>query len=370
VTVRLEGVAKIFPDGTAALSDLDLDAGEEELLVLVGPSGSGKSTVLRLVAGLDSPTRGRIHIDGRDVTELEPQARDVAMVFQSYALYPHKTVAENIAFPLRVRGITTEEIGTKVEHVARLLDIADLVHRKPAQLSGGQRQRVALARAVVREPKAFLLDEPLSNLDPAMRQHTRRELAHLHRQLGVTTLYVTHDQEEAMTLGDRVAVLRNGRLEQAAPPMELYHRPATRFVASFIGSPPMNFFECRLTRTSDGTELHAPGAGLHVSLGPSTSREIDAARSSVIVGIRPYDVEHVTAGEPAAFRGVVELVEPRGNDMVVSARPAAHEASPDRPTLVAVLPAEAGITEGEPFAARFPSDRLHFFDPASGARLG
>jgi multiple sugar transport system ATP-binding protein len=368
MTVQLEGVAKVFADGTAALVDLDLRVGAEELLVLVGPSGSGKSTVLRIVAGLETPTRGRVHIDGRDVTDLEPQRRDVAMVFQSYALYPHKTVAENIAFPLRVRGVTADESRAKVERVTRLLDIADLANRRPAQLSGGQRQRVALARAVVREPKAFLLDEPLSNLDPAMRQHTRGELARLHRQLGTTTLYVTHDQEEAMTLGDRVAVLRNGRLEQVAHPMDLYRRPLTRFVASFIGSPPMCFFECRLARAADRVDLHDE-AGLRLNLDVRAVPQLAGAPATLIVGVRPHDVERATVDAQASFRGVVDLVEPRGSDVVVRARPLARAPGRDDGALVAVLPAETRIAEGAPFAARFPVERLHFFDPSNGARL-
>jgi multiple sugar transport system ATP-binding protein len=368
VTVELEGVAKVFADGTEALVDLDLRAEADELLVLVGPSGSGKSTVLRIVAGLESPTRGRVFIRGRDVTDLAPQRRDVAMVFQSYALYPHKTVAENVAFPLRVRSVPSEEIRAKVERVTRLLDIADLGNRRPSQLSGGQRQRVALARAIVREPKAFLLDEPLSNLDPTMRQHTRAELARLHRRLGVTTLYVTHDQEEAMTLGDRVAVLRDGRLEQVASPMELYARPLTRFVASFIGSPPMSLFACHLTRAADRVQLD-DDMGLHLDLAASAVPQLVGAPSTVIVGIRPHDVERVAGDEEASFRGVVELVEPRGSDVVVRATPLADDAARDGGALVAVLPSDSRIAEGAPFAARFPVERLHCFDPVSGARL-
>jgi multiple sugar transport system ATP-binding protein len=367
VTVRLEGVAKVFQDGTVALADLDLEALEGELLVLVGPSGSGKSTVLRLVAGLESPTRGRILIGGHDVTSLEPQRRDVAMVFQSYALYPHKTVAENIAFPLRVRGLTDDQIRQSVERAARLLDITDLLDRKPAQLSGGQRQRVALGRAVVREPKAFLLDEPLSNLDPAMRQHTRTELARLHRRLGVTTLHVTHDQEEAMTLGDRVAVLRDGRLEQVAAPMDLYRRPATRFVASFVGSPPMNLLECRVTRAADALEL-ADGAGFRLRLPVASAPALDPAMGHVTVGVRPHDLRPVSTSDPAAFRGVVDVVEPRGSDVVVRLR-SVEDDGREAGALVVVLPAESSLDEGRPFAVMPHADRLHFFDPVTGRRL-
>jgi ABC-type sugar transport system ATPase subunit len=252
--------------------------------------------------------------------------------------------------------------------VAGVLDIGELLGRKPAQLSGGQRQRVALARAVVREPRAFLLDEPLSNLDPAMRQHTRTELARLHRRLGVTTLYVTHDQEEAMTLGDRVAVLAGGRLEQVDPPMDLYRRPATRFVASFIGSPAMNFFACRVTPADGGAVLDGE-AGVRIELDRIAAGELRTAPSSVVVGVRPHDVERVGPQDAAAFRGMVDLVEPRGSDVVVRARSPGDD-SRGSTALVAVLPADARVAEGEPFAVRFPADRLHFFDPTSGARLG
>ncbi|MGE0157778.1 MAG: ABC transporter ATP-binding protein [Gemmatimonadales bacterium] len=369
MTVRLEGVSKEFHDGTRALENLDLEAGDGELLVLVGPSGSGKSTVLRLVAGLESPTRGRVLIDGTDVTDAEPQRRDVAMVFQSYALYPHKTVAENIAFPLRVRGVPAARIAEQVERVAGLLDIADLLARKPAQLSGGQRQRVALGRAVVREPKAFLLDEPLSNLDPAMRQHTRSEIARLHRRLGVTMLYVTHDQEEAMTLGNRVAVLRDGRLEQVAAPMDLYREPRTRFVASFIGAPAMNLLECRVTRTDDGVELEGD-SGFRVRLGDVAAGALDPAGREVTLGVRPHDLEVVGPEDPAALRGVVELVEPRGSDVVVRLACAEAPARGARASAwVVVMAADAAVRVGQPLAVAAPTERLHFFDPATGLRL-
>jgi multiple sugar transport system ATP-binding protein len=361
VTVRLEGVRKVFPDGTAAVRGLDLEVGDGELLVLVGPSGSGKSTVLRMVAGLEQPSEGRVWIGGEDVTELEPQRRDVAMVFQSYALYPHKTVRENLAFGLRVRGRPASEIQGRVDAVAGLLDITELLGRKPAQLSGGQRQRVALGRAIVRTPCAFLLDEPLSNLDPTLRHRTRTELARLHRRLGVTTLYVTHDQEEAMTLGQRVAVLRGGQLEQVAPPMELYERPATRFVASFIGSPAMNLVDGRIERT-DGA-VRFVGSGVRLELAGAATRALDKAGKDVLLGIRPHDVV-TRLDEANRLRGVVELVEPRGNDVVARVK---LEASA---SLTIVLPPEPRTREGDVLDLCLPPDRLHFFDPISGKRLG
>ncbi len=239
-SITLDRISKVFPSGHAGVSDISLEIPNGEFVVLVGPSGSGKSTLLRLIAGLDRPSSGRVFIDGRDVTALPPQDRDLAMVFQSYALYPHKTVRENLAFGLRMRAVAPSEIDTRVRAVADSLRIAELLDRRPSQLSGGQRQRVALGRAIVRDPKAFLLDEPLSNLDPGLRLETRTELALLHRRLGATMVYVTHDQEEAMTLGQRVVLLRDGRVEQVGAPMELYNHPRTLFAARFLGTPPMN----------------------------------------------------------------------------------------------------------------------------------
>src|SRR5262245_46252824 len=246
--IRLDQVEKVYSNGQVAARGLDLEAADGEFLVLVGPSGCGKSTALRMVAGLETPTRGRIVIGGRDVTSLPPQERDLAMVFQNYALYPHKTVRQNLEFGLRMRQTSAAVIAERVTRVAHSLGIESYLERRPSQLSGGQRQRVALGRAIVREPQAFLFDEPLSNLDARLRVETRAELARLHRRLGATMLYVTHDQEEAMTLGNRVAVLRDGRLEQVAPPMDIYRRPANRFVAGVMGPPAMNLLPCTLRR--------------------------------------------------------------------------------------------------------------------------
>jgi ABC-type sugar transport system ATPase subunit len=284
------------------------------------------------------------------------------MVFQSYALYPHMTVRENLAFPLRVRRRPASEVAERVATVARTLEVHDLFDKRPAQLSGGQRQRVALGRALVREPKAFLLDEPLSNLDPALRLHTRSELARLHRRLRVTTLYVTHDQEEALTLGDRVAVLREGAVEQVAAPLELYRAPATRFVASFIGSPAMNLIRCRIVRAPDSIELS--GAGVRVRLEPGRAPALEPATGEVVLGVRPHDVQRAANPEDADFDGVVELVEPRGSDLVARLRAAAGD------TLAVVLPADAAVREGDRIRVRLPLERLHFFDAQSGKRLG
>ena len=257
-SITLDRVSKIYPNGQVAARDLTLEVADGELVVLVGPSGSGKSTVLRLIAGLETPTAGHIFIDGRDVTDVPPQRRDLAMVFQSYALYPHKSVRENLAFGLRVRRVAAAQIDARVRATAAALGIEALLDRKPAQLSGGQRQRVALGRAIVREPRAFLLDEPLSNLDPILRAGTRAELALLHRRLAATMVYVTHDQEEAMTLGTRVAVMRDGIVEQVAPALEVFRRPANVFVAGFVGSPGMNLWSCTCHRVGDGVRVVSP----------------------------------------------------------------------------------------------------------------
>src|ERR687894_2286271 len=258
-SVRLEGVTKTYPNGHVAAKGLDLEIRDGEFMVLVGPSGCGKSTALRMIAGLETPTGGRIMIGDRDVTALQPQDRDIAMVFQTYALYPHMTVGENLAFGLRMRGTAKDAIEPRVKEAARALGLEAVLGRRPAQLSGGQRQRVALGRAIVREPKVFLFDEPLSNLDAKLRVETRAKLARLHRRLGATVVYVTHDQEEALTLGNRIAVMRDGFLQQVAPPMELYRRPANRFVAGFVGSPGMNFLP--------GTILPGSARGNGITLG-------------------------------------------------------------------------------------------------------
>jgi ABC-type sugar transport system ATPase subunit len=343
-SIQLEQVTKTYAGGAPAVQSLTLDVPDGELLVLVGPSGSGKSTVLRLIAGLETADTGRIVIGGNDVSAVPPQRRDLAMVFQSYALYPHKTVRENMAFALKVRGVPGAEIDARVQRAAATLNIGDLLHRKPAQLSGGQRQRVALGRAIVREPKAFLLDEPLSNLDPRLRVETRAELAMLHRRLAATMVYVTHDQEEAMTLGQRIAIMRNGTLEQVGSPLDLFDRPANVFVAGFIGSPAMNIW---------------PAA----RLGSDVLGRMGAAARDRLVGVRPHDIELVSSGDADAS-GSVEIVEFLGSTTLVHVRPG------DAAELVrvAVTP-EAGVTIGDRVAIRLRRDRLHVFDRDSGQRI-
>jgi ABC-type sugar transport system ATPase subunit len=338
--ITLERVEKVFERGRGGVSDVNLEAGDGELLVLVGPSGSGKSTTLRLIAGLESPTRGRILIGGRDVTAVPPQARDLAMVFQSYALYPHLSVRDNLGFGLRMRRLGRDVIDRRVGQVAATLKIEELLDRKPAQLSGGQRQRVALGRAIVREPQAFLFDEPLSNLDAALRLETRTELALLHRRLGATMIYVTHDQEEAMKLGDRIVVMRDGRIDQAGPPTTVYSKPETLFVARFVGSPPMNV----LTR----------GLGA-----------LDVPHGRVL-GIRPHDIKLVDAeGRDADAMVTVDLVEPIGSEQHVHVT---HD-EPGGQKLIVVSPPDRLLRVGGHIGVNFRRDRLHMFDAASGRRL-
>jgi multiple sugar transport system ATP-binding protein len=348
--VRYEGVAKRFAS-TQALEPLDLRVPDGAFLAMLGPSGCGKTTALRLLAGLETPTEGRLFIGEREVTRLEPKARDVAMVFQSYALYPHKTVGDNIGYPLRVRKVAKPERRKQVEDVARLLEIDQLLDRMPRQLSGGQRQRVALARAIIRQPQAFLMDEPLSNLDALLRQQMRVELKRLQRELNVTTLYVTHDQVEAMTMADLVAVMRDGRLQQLAAPKELYRRPANLFVARFCGAPPMNVVAGELT---DGAFRHPAG---RVML------DRQARRGTVKLGFRP---EHAVLVEPGAIGtldGELYVVEPLGNETLAAVRVGED--------IVNVrLPADYAGTAGERVGVRPERGHLHLFDPDTDDALG
>ena len=304
--LRYELVCKRF--GAAdALIDLDLHAPDGCFLVMLGPSGCGKTTALRLLAGLDDPTSGRMFIGPRDVTPLQPRERDIAMVFQSYALYPHKTVAENIEYPLRIRRLSQTDRQERVQQVAKMLNIDAYLERYPRQLSGGQRQRVALARAIVRQPQAFLMDEPLSNLDAQLRFQMRAELKRLQKSLAVTTVYVTHDQLEAMTMADLIAVLSNGRLQQLATPAEIYARPANLFVASFCGSPPMNLVHGAATNG----RFHRAEGSIPVDNGPA---------SELVLGFRPEHAQITMRGAPDSFAGEIYVVEPLGSETLVSVK--------------------------------------------------
>src|SRR5438552_3862171 len=306
--IVFDHVSKRYPDGTLAVDDLDIEVNDREFMIFVGPSGCGKTTALRMVAGLEDVTDGEIRLAGAPINDTDSSERDIAMVFQSYALYPHMSAHDNISFPLRMRGMPRAEVRARVREVASLLGIEELLSKKPRELSGGQRQRVAMGRAIVRHPKAFLMDEPLSNLDAKLRVQMRAELVKLHRNLGVTTIYVTHDQTEAMTLGQRVTVLDRGVVQQVAEPQELYEYPANTFVASFIGSPPMNFVKGRLE--NGGIDL---GPAL-VPLAPRLASSLDKGRGEVTVGLRPeafvaMPVKHAAAMVNESLRGEVDFVE-------------------------------------------------------------
>ncbi len=358
-SIELIDVTRIFPNGRAAVQGLSLAVGDGELLVLLGPSGSGKSTALRLIAGLERPTTGRILIDGQDVTEIPPSDRDLAMVFQSYALYPHLSVRENMAFGLRVRRVARATIAARVHATAAALGLDALLDRRPAQLSGGERQRVALGRAIVREPRAFLLDEPLSNLDPLLRASTRAEIALLHRRLTATMVYVTHDQEEATTLGTRVVVMRAGAIEQVAAPLELFERPANAFVARFVGAPAMNVWSGVRVEAAQPRVVSPVGAFDLVGLTPTVP-----VGAEVLVGIRPHDIAIVPEAD-CDGRGQVEIVQPLGAATLIHVRVAQGSGE----LLRVVVPADVRMATGDRVPFKLRRDRLHLFDARTEKRL-
>ena len=360
--VRLEGVRKIYQDGGhIAVHGVDLDVADGEFVVLVGPSGCGKSTTLRMIAGLESITAGRLYIGDRLVNDVPPKDRDIAMVFQNYALYPHMTVRENLAFALQLRKLSSQEIERRVATAAETLGLRDVLDRKPRQLSGGQRQRVAVGRAIVREPAVFLFDEPLSNLDAKLRVQTRREIAKLHRDLRATMIYVTHDQVEAMTLGDRIVVMNAGRVQQVDTPLALYDLPANRFVAGFIGSPAMNFIPGAIDAQDSGRTFIATDGSLRVAL---VGNDLAAGRA-VVMGVRPEDMAVVPNGE-ADRAGVIaariDLVEPLGNETFVHTTVGSHSVTAR--STARELP-DLGATVG----LTFDREKLHWFDQQSGERL-
>ena len=374
--ITLDRLTKVYAGGVTAVDDVSLQIGDGEFMVLVGPSGCGKSTLLRMIAGLEEVTQGSISIGGTDVTEFAPRRRDIAMVFQSYALYPHMSVRKNIGYGLKVRRVPKHESRRRVEDVAKLLGLEELLERKPAQLSGGQRQRVAMGRAIVREPKAFLMDEPLSNLDAKLRVEMRASLAQLHARLGVTTVYVTHDQVEAMTLGQRVAVLDAGRILQVDTPQRLYEHPMNLFVAAFIGTPAMNLVEGAI----DGD--HVVFGGLRLPLDPA--RRPQGGSRPVVVGVRPEAFDAVAFAAPGTktFTIVPEVVEELGSDAHVffhlDAQAVATEVSgrdeaallPESKALYSArIDPRARARVGEPIELALDAARLHFFDPESGKTL-
>jgi len=358
--VALRSVVKRFDD-VEAVRSIDLDIPNNEFVVLVGPSGCGKSTTLRMIAGLEEVTSGDILIDGELVNDLPPKDRDIAMVFQNYALYPHMTAYENMSFGLRLRKTAKAEIRQRVEHAARILDITDLLDRRPKALSGGQRQRVAMGRAIVRKPKVFLFDEPLSNLDAKLRVQMRTEIKRVHQKVKTTTVYVTHDQVEAMTLADRVVVMHKGRIEQIGPPQELYHRPRTRFVAGFIGSPAMNLIPCRLERHGAGLKVRVSetiGLPVPASLAP---RYQAVAGKELILGLRPEHITEQRRGEPEAgccFPVTLDVVEPMGMETMVFFTVNGAE-------LCARVDPAAAKGPGETMLLCADVDHMHLIDPAT-----
>jgi len=379
-TVVLDGINKIYEDGYHAIHDLSLDIADEEFLVLVGPSGCGKSTALRMVAGLESISGGEMRIGDRVVNDIEPKDRDIAMVFQNYALYPHMTVYDNIGFALKLAKVPKEEIDSRVRKAAAVLELDKHLDRKPAHLSGGQRQRVAMGRAIVRQPAAFLMDEPLSNLDAKLRVQMRAEIAALQRELAVTTLYVTHDQVEAMTMGDRVAVLKDGYLQQVDTPQNLYDHPNNLFVAAFIGSPSMNLYAASLQRSGDGARVSI--GSQTVSIGPDVFsarpalRNYDAKR--VIVGIRPEDFEDASMAtdtpEDRRLHASVSLVESLGSEIIVHFgldAPTVDSGDPDAPdqmgtdrlaNAVGRFNPKSRIKMRDEIEVTVATENMHFFD--------
>jgi multiple sugar transport system ATP-binding protein len=372
-SIDLDHVTKEFPDGTRAVDDVELAIEDGEFMIFVGPSGCGKTTALRMVAGLERVTSGEIRIGGEVVNGLDPVDRDIAMVFQNYALYPHMTVRDNIGFPLKMQGLRRRESDARVTEAASLLGIEDLLHRKPRELSGGQRQRVAMGRAIVRHPQAFLMDEPLSNLDAKLRVQMRAELVKLHARLGVTTIYVTHDQTEAMTLGQRVAVLSKGVVQQVDTPQRLYTHPANTFVASFIGSPAMNFLRARLVR--GGLEL----GELRLELPNDVRRRLRAQPEEALVGLRPEafgDARLAAANGRPVLGADVEITEQLGPETLAYVRVASLETVElgERPVelagaLAARLDPHTHASPGGRLELSVDLDQVHLFDLGSGASL-
>jgi multiple sugar transport system ATP-binding protein len=399
--ITLESLTKVYPDGTKAVTELDLDVASGEFVVFVGPSGCGKTTALRMIAGLETITSGEVRIDGKVVNDLPPKDRDIAMVFQNYALYPHMNAAKNMGFALKMRGLPGDEIDRRVREVGRILGLSDSLHKKPRTLSGGQRQRVAMGRAIVRNPQAFLMDEPLSNLDAKLRVEMRAEIARIQRDLGVTTIYVTHDQIEAMTMGDRVAVMRSGLLQQIADPKELYERPRNLFVAEFIGSPAMNLVVAGVERADGDTWV---SFGPHrLRLDPELPERYPGLSAydgrEVVLGIRPEDMEDAgllrethpdrvisvvcdiredmgsevyvhfnVPADPVTTREVVEaLVVEAAEDE--EARIAAERERGGGVAFIARLERTTEARERQPLDVEVDVTRLHFFDPETGARL-
>jgi len=390
-SIELDGLSKVYPDGTRAVEALDLTIEDGELVVLVGPSGCGKTSALRMIGGLEDITAGEVRVDGKVVNHLPPRARDMAMIFQNYALYPHMNVYDNMAFGLKMRNLDRAEIKRRVDSAARILGLEEVLRKRPRHLSGGQRQRVAMGRAIVREPQAFLMDEPLSNLDAKLRVQVRAEIARIQRDLGVTTIYVTHDQSEAVTLGDRVCVLRDGLLQQIDRPQILYDRPANLFVAGFIGSPAMNFVEAELVEVDGGVTARFGSQSLVVPPDVVATRPALRAATGrrVVLGVRPEDIGHIAPAPGSSLDVSVDIREDMGAEIFVHFSIHASALDPDALRRIAgeeaVEAAEAQHGHADTWVARAPrgiavreGDRtelgvdtklLHFFDLETGGAL-
>ena len=344
--LELQNITKIYPNGTKAVDETSLNIENGEFVVFVGPSGCGKSTLLRMIAGLEDITKGDILLDGNIINKIDPSERDVAMVFQNYALYPHMSVFNNMAYGLKNRGISKEDINNKVNDVAKLLEIDQLLSRKPSMLSGGQRQRVAMGRAIVRNPKIFLFDEPLSNLDAKLRNQMRLEIKRLQRQMGVTSIFVTHDQTEAMTLGDRIVVINNGIVEQVGTPKEIYSKPNTKFVAEFIGSPQMNLFNCKIESGIVQIEDNTINLDKSISI------------NDACLGVRPDDI---IISQNGKYNSVANLVEYLGSDMIIYSKLGSQEFS-------CKLSSKIDLKAGDTFNFDISPQSFHIFDNTSGSR--
>ncbi|WP_254767971.1 ABC transporter ATP-binding protein [Salinilacihabitans rarus] len=369
--LTLDRVSKHFEDDgdvVVAVDEVSIDIEDGEFLVLVGPSGCGKSTTLRMIAGLESVTAGEIRLDERVINDVPAKNRDIAMVFQSYALYPHMTVRGNMAFGLEEStDLPNDEVAARVEETAEMMGIGELLDRKPGELSGGQQQRVALGRAIVREPSVFLMDEPLSNLDAKLRAEMRTELQRLQEELGTTTVYVTHDQTEAMTMGDRIAILDDGELQQVGTPLECYHEPANLFVADFVGEPAMNFLDVTRREEGDGAVLVCDHFEYPVA---ADIADALAGSEDLVLGVRPEDVE-LRDGEPSGDHDVpatVDVVEPTGDENIVYLAFGDTDPDPDE-TFVATVDGMRRVESGEPVVAHLPEDAIHVFDAATGETL-
>ena len=379
--IVLDGVTKRYPDGALAVQHVDLEIADGEFVILVGPSGCGKSTTLNMIAGLEDITEGELRVGGEVVNNKAPKDRDIAMVFQNYALYPHMTVRQNMAFPLTLAKIDKAEIRRKVEEAAEVLELTEHLDRKPANLSGGQRQRVAMGRAIVRAPKAFLMDEPLSNLDAKLRVQMRTQVSRLQKRLGTTTVYVTHDQTEAMTLGDRVVVMRGGLVQQVGTPKQLYETPTNLFVAGFIGSPAMNF----LPATLENDRLRTPIGEINLTAAQRAAVASHRLDRDVIIGLRPEDFADaslIDKPDPAATFGItVDVMESMGSDVFIYFDVAGGRISTDQlddvdtiegsedDQIVARLAPETAAREGESLDLWFDANRIHIFDPATGTNV-